>query len=113
MISNLLRVYFSRHSASTMCYMTQWPDRSYQKSSAAKRQHACAIEIDNAHCLSQLFVPSIVALQYSISYHMIREAVASVACRMAKQYTKTNLSEVFTKVILRPKKELFLDRFTY
>ena len=27
-----------------------------------------------------------------ISYHMIREAVASVACRMAKEDTDTNLS---------------------
>ena len=41
---------------------------------------------------------------HSISYHMIREAVASSACRMAKEYTKTNLSDIFTKVIPRPRR---------
>ena len=49
----------------------------------------------------------------SILYHMIREAVASVACGMAKEDTETNLSDLFTKVLPRPRKELLLDSFTY
>ena len=36
---------------------------------------------------------------HSISYNMIREAVASGACRMAKEDTDTNLSDIFTKVL--------------
>ena len=36
--------------------------------------------------------------------HMIREAVDSGACRMAKEDTETNLSDIFTKVIPRPRR---------
>ena len=50
---------------------------------------------------------------HSILYHMSREAVASGACRMAKENTETNLSDLFTKVLPRPRGELLLDRFTY
>ena len=50
---------------------------------------------------------------HSISYHMRREAVASGACRMTKEYTKTNLSHLFTKVLPRPRRELLLDSFNY
>ena len=39
---------------------------------------------------------------HSISYHMSREAVSSGACRMAKEDTETNLSDIFTKVLPRP-----------
>ena len=49
----------------------------------------------------------------SILYHMIREAVASGACRMAKEDTETNLSDIFTKVLPRPRRELLLNSFTY
>ena len=48
-----------------------------------------------------------------ISYHMIREAVASGACRMEKEDTDTNLSNLFTKVLPQPRRELLLDSFTY
>ena len=47
-----------------------------------------------------------------ISYHMSREAVDSGTCRMAKEYTETNPSYLFTKVIQRPRRELLLDGFT-
>ena len=50
---------------------------------------------------------------HSISYHMIREEVASGACRMAKKDTETNLSDLFTKALPRPKRELLLHSFTY
>ena len=50
---------------------------------------------------------------HSISYHMSREAVASGACRMAKEDTDTNLSDLFTNVLVRTMRELLLDSFTY
>ena len=51
--------------------------------------------------------------QHSISYHMIKEAVASGACRMTKEDTETNLSDIFTKFLPQPRRELLLDSFTY
>ena len=50
---------------------------------------------------------------HSISYHMRREAVASGVCRMSKEDTETNLSDLFTKVLPRPRRELLLESFTY
>ena len=50
---------------------------------------------------------------HSISYHMSREAVVSGACRMAKEHTETNLSDLFTKVIPRPRRGSLFDSFTY
>ena len=41
------------------------PDRSYHQSSATKSHRVCAIDIDNAHYLSQLFCTFYVALQHS------------------------------------------------
>ena len=51
--------------------------------------------------------------QNSILYHISREAVASGACRMAKNDTKTNLSDLFTKVLPQPRTELLLNSFVY
>ena len=50
---------------------------------------------------------------HSMSYYMSREAVDSVTCRMAKEDSETNLSELFNKVRLLPSRESFLDSFTY
>ena len=50
---------------------------------------------------------------HSILYHMSREAVSSGACSMAKEDTETNISHLFTKVLLRPRRELLLYSFTY
>ena len=50
---------------------------------------------------------------HSIQYHKSKEAVVSGACRMAKEDTETNLSDLFIKVLLRPRRELLLDVFTY
>ena len=41
---------------------------------------------------------------YIISYPMSGEAVASGACSMVKEYTETNFSDLFTKVIPRPRR---------
>ena len=50
---------------------------------------------------------------HSISYNMSRKVVASGACRMAKEDTDTNLSDLFTKVLPRTRRELLLESFTY
>ena len=50
---------------------------------------------------------------HSISYHMSREAVASGACRIAKEDTETNLLDLFTKVLTRVRREFLLNKFTY
>ena len=44
---------------------------------------------------------------------MIREAVVSGACRIAKEDTETKLSDLFAKVLPRPRRELLWDSFTY
>ena len=50
---------------------------------------------------------------HSISYHMSREAVASGAVRIAKEDTETNLADLFTKVLPKPRREFLLNKFTY
>ena len=50
---------------------------------------------------------------HSISYHMSREAVAGGSCRIAKEDTDTNLVDLFTKVLPKPRREKLLDKFTY
>ena len=50
---------------------------------------------------------------HSISYHMSREAVASGACHIEKEDTETNLSDLFTKVLTRVRREFLLNKFTY
>jgi hypothetical protein len=51
--------------------------------------------------------------QHSISYHSAREAVAADIVRIAKEGTDTNLSDLFTKTLNKPKREGLLDRFMY
>jgi hypothetical protein len=51
--------------------------------------------------------------QHSISYHAAREAVASRVVRVAKEDTLTNLSDLFTKMMNKPKREDLLGRFMY
>ena len=57
--------------------------------------------------------PQLRKKHHSISYHMSREAVASGTCRTTKEDTETNLSELFTTVLTRPRRELLLEIFTY
>ena len=51
--------------------------------------------------------------QHSISFHSAREAVASGICRVAKEGTLTNLADLFTKMMNRPKREDLMGRFMY
>ena len=50
---------------------------------------------------------------HSIAYHMIRESITSGATQISKEDTDTNLAELFTKVLPRPRRELLLNKFTY
>ena len=50
---------------------------------------------------------------HSISYHMTRKAVASGACRIAKEDILTNLADLFTKVLSKHRQEYNLNKFTY
>ena len=50
---------------------------------------------------------------HSIAYHRCREAVAAGTVRIAKEDTRTNLSDLFTKLLPQPRRAELLDRFTY
>ena len=50
---------------------------------------------------------------HSITYHRCREAVAAETVRVAKEGTKTNLSDLFTKLLPQPRRDELLDKFTY
>jgi hypothetical protein len=51
--------------------------------------------------------------QHIISYHSCREAVTSGTVRVAKKGTLTNSSDIFTKMMSRPKREGLLGKFMY
>ena len=59
---------------------------------------------DNEAVYKNVAVPSSVLSKkmHSISYHYCREAVAADIARVAKDDTKTNLSDLFTKILPRP-----------
>ena len=48
-----------------------------------------------------------------IAYYMCPEVVAARICRITKEYTETNLADIFTKVMPRPRREQLLNFFTY
>ena len=50
---------------------------------------------------------------HSIAYHRNREAVAAGTCRVTKEDTKTNLSDLFMKVLPVVVREFLLNMFTY
>ena len=50
---------------------------------------------------------------HSIAFHRNREAVACGTCRITKEDTETNLSDLFTKTLHAERREDLLDRFTY
>jgi hypothetical protein len=50
---------------------------------------------------------------HSIAYHRCREAVAAETVRVAKEGTRTNLSDLYTKLLLQVRREELLDKFTY
>ena len=50
---------------------------------------------------------------HSISYHFCREAVAADIVRIAKEDTSTNLSDLFTKILTKTRRDELLDKFMY
>ena len=50
---------------------------------------------------------------HSISYHRCGEAVAAGTVRVTKEGTRTNLSNLFTKILPQLRREELLDKFTY
>jgi hypothetical protein len=70
---------------------------------------------DNESVYKNVSIPESVLSkkQHSILYHSAREAVASLIVRIAKEDTLTNLADLFTKMMNRPKREGLLDRFMY
>jgi hypothetical protein len=48
---------------------------------------------------------------HSVSYHSAREAVAAKIVRVAKEDTRTNLSDLFTKTMNKPRRVALLDSF--
>ena len=51
--------------------------------------------------------------QHRNAYHFCREKVASGLCRLVKENTKSNLADVFTKTMNKPKREELLGAFMY
>lgn len=50
---------------------------------------------------------------HSIAYHRCREVVAAGTVRVTTGGTKTNLSDLFTKLLPQARCEELLDKFTY
>ena len=50
---------------------------------------------------------------HSIACHICRESVAAGIIQIAKEGTKTNLADLFTKFLSRPQRENLLESFTY
>ena len=50
---------------------------------------------------------------HSIAYHKCRESVAAHIIRVAKQGTKKNLADLFTKLLTSETRRFLLERFTY
>jgi len=74
-----------------------------------------AIYCDNEAVYKNVSNPSSVLNKkmHAISFHFCRENVANGTCKIAKEDTTTNLSDLFTKVLSRARREFLLDRFMY
>ena len=70
---------------------------------------------DNEAVLKKSSTPESVLRKkhHSVAYHKCCEAVASGICRIAKEDTDTNISDIFTKVLPGPRQERLLDIFMY
>ena len=50
---------------------------------------------------------------HRISYYFCREAVAAGIVQIAKGDTRTNLADLFTKVMSNPRRDALIERFMY
>ena len=73
------------------------------------------IYCDNEAVYKNVSIPNSVLSKkhHSIAYHYCRQAVAAGIVRIAKESSKTNLADLFTKVLPRATREFLLDLFTY
>ena len=76
---------------------------------------ATNIYCDNEAVYKNCFIPESTFRKkhHSIAYHRNREAVASGTCRIAKEDSKKNLSDLFTNILSSIVREEILDRFMY
>ena len=77
----------------------------------------CALPISNIFCDNEAVMKNcsdptstLKKKHHSIAYHRNREAVAAGTCRITKEDTETNLSDLFTKKLGQ---EGLLNKFTY
>ena len=70
---------------------------------------------DNEAVFKNVTIPTSVLKKkhHSIAYHYCRQTVATGAIRIAKEESKTNLADLFTKSLPRATREYLLDMFTY
>ena len=73
------------------------------------------IYCDNEAVYKDVSIPTSVLNKkmHGISYHYCRETVAAGICRIAKEDTSTNLSDLFTKVMGKVMRDDLMDRFMY
>ena len=78
-------------------------------------EEATNIYCDNEAVYKNCSVPesTLRKKHHSIAYHRNREAVASGTCRIAKEDSKKNLSDLFTKILSSIVREDLLERFMY
>ena len=76
---------------------------------------ATKIYCDNEAFYKNCSIPELTLIKkhHSIAYHRKREAVAAGKCRIAKEDSKTNLSDLFTNILSSIVREELLDRFIY
>jgi len=76
---------------------------------------ATCIYCDNESVYKNIAFPTSVLKKkmHSISYHFCREAVAAGIVQVAKEDTRTNLADLFTKVMSKPRRDDLIDRFMY
>ena len=76
---------------------------------------ATYIYCDNEVVYKNFSIPesTLIKKHHSIAYHINREPVAAGTCQIAKEDSKTNLSDLFTKILSTIVREELLDRFVY
>ena len=74
----------------------------------------------NVYCDNEAVYKNVVApvsvlskKMHSILFHYCREAVAAGVIRIAKEDSKTNLSDLFKKVLTKAQRDELLDKFMY
>ena len=74
-----------------------------------------SVYCDNEAVYKNVAIPSSVLNKkmHGISYHYCREAVAAGILRIAKEDTRTNLADLFTKVLSKARREYLIDKFVY